>query len=502
MYGTAKYQLPAGGKSRTSESIWLGLARMLSLGMSFVLAAILSRYMTVDGYGTYRQVLYVYTTLLTFFAFGLPQCYSYFPSVRPVNEGRSIIKKLNSLFIFIGALFSLLLFFGSDLIADILKNRQLAESLRWFAPTPMLMMPIIGIEGILVVYKQAHLVFIYVLLSKIFTISCVLAAVYVSGASAVNAIIGLVLAYAMTSFVGFRLMYRPFKDIAVLQSCISIKDIFSYSIPVFNASVYGFIIGSASQFFVSRYFGVAEFAQFANGFMELPFAGVIIAVIASVMLPEFSRMYAAGTAKEEYILLWNRTVFQSASLIYPISIFCFIFAEDIITCLYGPKYGIASDLFRIITIINIARILPYRPIMFALGKGKLFADIHLFTAVLVVGLDIACVNFFPSVTGIALISTGTTLLCLYLLMMSVSKMLGTNVGSLMPWRKLGILLVCSLCSGLASKTATTIFGTATHGMSLGLGGIVFILGYGCLSYLAGIRYSHFITQILSILKLK
>ena len=49
MYGTAKYQLPAGGKSRTSESIWLGLARMLSLGMSFVLAAILSRYMTVDG---------------------------------------------------------------------------------------------------------------------------------------------------------------------------------------------------------------------------------------------------------------------------------------------------------------------------------------------------------------------------------------------------------------------------------------------------------------------
>ena len=91
MYGTAKYQLPAGGKSRTSESIWLGLARMLSLGMSFVLAAILSRYMTVDGYGTYRQVLYVYTTLLTFFAFGLPQCYSYFLSVRPVNEGRSII---------------------------------------------------------------------------------------------------------------------------------------------------------------------------------------------------------------------------------------------------------------------------------------------------------------------------------------------------------------------------------------------------------------------------
>ena len=167
---------------------------MLSLGMSFVLAAILRRYMTVDGYGTYRQVLYVYTTLLTFFAFGLPQCYSYFLSVRPVNEGRSIIKKLNSLFIFIGALFSLLLFFGSDLIADILKNRQLAESLRWFAPTPMLMMPIIGIEGILVVYKQAHLVFIYVLLSKIFTISCVLAAVYVSGASAVNAIIGLVLA--------------------------------------------------------------------------------------------------------------------------------------------------------------------------------------------------------------------------------------------------------------------------------------------------------------------
>ena len=77
--------------------------------------------------------------------------------------------------------------------------------------------------------------------------------------------------------------------------------------------------------------------------------------------------------------------------------------------------------------------------------------------------------------------------------MSAPSCLGVN------W---GYYLCARYAPGLASKTATTIFGTATHGMSLGLGGIVFILGYGCLSYLAGIRYSHFITQILSILKLK
>ena len=42
--------------------------------------------------------------------------------------------------------------------------------------------------------------------------------------------------------------------------------------------------------------------------------------------------------------------------------------------LYGTVYReVPADLFRIVTIINLVRIVPYGPIMFALGKGKIFA---------------------------------------------------------------------------------------------------------------------------------
>ena len=40
--------------------------------------AVLGRFFTPEQYGTYRQVLYVYQTLLLLFSLGMPRAYSYF----------------------------------------------------------------------------------------------------------------------------------------------------------------------------------------------------------------------------------------------------------------------------------------------------------------------------------------------------------------------------------------------------------------------------------------
>ena len=57
---------------RTGQAAWLALANLVSFGMTLVMSAILSRNMPAAEYGTFRQVLYVYGTLLTLFSLGLP----------------------------------------------------------------------------------------------------------------------------------------------------------------------------------------------------------------------------------------------------------------------------------------------------------------------------------------------------------------------------------------------------------------------------------------------
>ena len=58
--------------SNTAQAMWIGIGSLFSFLFAIVSSAILSRYLTKTEYGTYKQVLYVYTTLQSVFTLGLP----------------------------------------------------------------------------------------------------------------------------------------------------------------------------------------------------------------------------------------------------------------------------------------------------------------------------------------------------------------------------------------------------------------------------------------------
>ena len=102
------------------------------------------------------------------------------------EEGRDVVRKLNGLFLLLASVFSCILLWQAAAIAGVLGNPLLAEPLRLFAAAPMLLMPVLGVENILVVYGKAHLVAVYVLISRAFMIACVVLPVVVFDAGAVS----------------------------------------------------------------------------------------------------------------------------------------------------------------------------------------------------------------------------------------------------------------------------------------------------------------------------
>lgn len=142
--------------SNTVQTAWLGIGSLVSFSFSIVSAAILSRYLSKLEYGTYKQVLYVYNTLLIVFSLGLPKAYSYFLARAPIEEGRSIIRKMNGMLMWIGLFFALVLYCTSSLFADVLNSPDLKKCLRLFSVTPLFLLPILGIESIMVTYKKAY----------------------------------------------------------------------------------------------------------------------------------------------------------------------------------------------------------------------------------------------------------------------------------------------------------------------------------------------------------
>ena len=488
------------GRSRTLQALWLALANLLSLSVTLVMQAVLCRYMTTSEYGTYSQVLYVYNTLLVVFSLGLPKAYSYYLARVSPEEGRDIVRKLNGLFLLLASVFSCILLWQAAAIAGVLGNPLLAEPLRLFAAAPMLLMPVLGGENILVVYGKAHLVAGYVLISRAFMIACVVLPVVVFDAGVSGAIAGFVLASLVTCVAGQKLSSVPFRNVSPVKSRLTVRELLRFSMPVFASSMYGFVIGSASQFLVSRYLGVEDFALFANGYRELPLAGMIIGAAAGVLLPEFSRMSVEGADGGQFVRLWQAAVLKSSAIIYPLSVFCCVFAPEIICLLYGEGYREAAGLFRIVTLVNLARIMPYAPVLFALGRGKAFARAHLVTALLIVGLELWCVMVFPSLWAIAAIATGCTFFCLFLLMTTTARVLGTSLAGLMPWRMLTIVLLVSAAACTAARLAVLLTGMTHYLVVVSVGFAVYLSLYLPFAQRAGIRYMELLGPVLAKLR--
>lgn len=488
------------GRSRTLQALWLALANLLSLSVTLVMQAVLCRYMTTSEYGTYSQVLYVYNTLLVVFSLGLPKAYSYYLARVSPEEGRDIVRKLNGLFLLLASVFSCILLWQAAAIAGVLGNPLLAEPLRLFAAAPMLLMPVLGggeysgrlrqgaPRGRLCADKPClH--------------DCMRRA---SGRGFRCGGVGSDRRFRPR--VAGHMRCRAEVVVRAVPQCISGEEPADGpgAAPVFDAGVCFEYVRIRDRFGepVPRkpLLGVEDFALFANGYRELPLAGMIIGAAAGVLLPEFSRMSVEGADGGQFVRLWQAAVLKSSAIIYPLSVFCCVFAPEIICLLYGEGYREAAGLFRIVTLVNLARIMPYAPVLFALGRGKAFARAHLVTALLIVGLELWCVMVFPSLWAIAAIATGCTFFCLFLLMTTTARVLGTSLAGLMPWRMLTIVLLVSAAACTAARLAVLLTGMTHYLVVVSVGFAVYLSLYLPFAQRAGIRYMELFGPVLAKLR--
>lgn len=430
--------------NNTKQAAWVAAGSLCSFGFTIVSSMILSRYFNKADYGTYKQVMYVYNTLLTIFTLGLPRAFSYFLPRVELAQSKNLIRKITNLFFLLGGVFSLLLFVFAPQIAVFLKNPELTKALRIFAIVPFFLLPTMGLDGILATFKQSKFIALYHVLTNVFKLLCVALPVMIWNLGYEQALVGFVVSSFVTFLLALYLKYLPVKKESNEKCEVSYKDIFKFSIPLLTASLWGIIIHSADQFFISRYFGNEVFADFSNGSMELPFVGMITGACATVLSPVFSRMsHEKVDPKKEIYPLWMSVFEKTAKLIYPLVIYCMVFADVVMVVLYGQKYVTSDNYFRIKLITNFFTLIVYGPLIINIGKVKYYSRVHMITAFMVVILEFVSVKTIHSSYAISWISmlcqVGKTFAMLFL----VTKFFGVKLHQLFPIKLIGQIIIPS-----------------------------------------------------------
>lgn len=481
--------------NNTRQATWVAIGRFLAYAVGIVTPMIFSRYFTKGDYGTYKQVMYVYSTLLVVFMLGLPQSYSYFIPKHPLSKSKDIINKITLLFTGLGALFSIFLFLGAGAIASLLKNPDLETALKVFSPAPLLLLPTMGLDGIFASFKRTHLLAVYTIVTKILTVACMIIPVVCFRGNYIHAIIGFDVASLATCVIALAMRNIPVRGVPREKSCVTYRDIFKFAIPLFHASIWGVIIASANQFFVSRYYGNEVFADFSNGYQELPFAAMVVAGVGTVLFPLFSRMDRDGKMTGEIYDTWNSSLVKSAKIIFPMLVFSVFFARLVMTCLYSNVYSASTIYFQIKNLGSLLYIIPFSPIILAIGRTRQYANVHLAIAVLIVLVEYLAVRIDSGPVIIAVISEFCQLLKIYLLMRIVSDYSGMSVARLIPGKKLGVILLASGIAGMSSYLIIRLL-SVNKFILLALALALFCVIYYVMCRVLKIKYKEIVSDLL------
>lgn len=438
--------------NNTIQAFWVGIGSFCALGVSMLSVIILSRYFNKADYGTYRQVLYVYQTLLIVFALGLPNAYSYFlPRVNP-NEAKSLIKKITQLFYLLGGLFSLLLFISSPQIAAILNNPQLELALKIFSPVPFLLLPTMGLDGILATYQKNRYMALYNVISKSLILVCVALPAILWNGTYIEALAGFVVASFISFLIANHLKYKCVMAKWHRPTTVSYREVMNFSLPLLLASLGGILFVSADNFFISRFFGEEVFAEFANGSLELPFVGMVINACSTVLFPLFSeRIHKNQCPRIAILPTWISVFKKTIMLTYPLILFFIVYADYIMKVLYGVVYVDSGSYFRIKLMVNFFTVVSYFPILATLGASKFYCRVQIIAAIILIVLEYASILVFHSPYVITMISVFCKIGMIVVLLASVSKRLQVRFLEMIPMKVVAMILFPALCILLAMR---------------------------------------------------
>lgn len=481
--------------SNSQQAMWVALGQFSAFAIGIISPMILSRYFSKGDYGTYKQVMYVYNTLLIVFTLGLPKAYSYFIPRVDIVQSKDIIRKISRIFIVLGLFFSVILFFGSSFIAEVLHNPDLQIALKWFAPTPLLLLPVMGLESILASYKRAKHIAIFTVSTRFITLLCTIIPVILFQGSFVHAIIGFDIASLLTFIISLYLKYLPTRGLISQKADVSYNEIFSFSLPLLTSSLWIMLFQSTNQFFVSRFYGNEVFAEFSNGFMEIPIIPMVVNSVATVLAPLFAGLAIRDSSS--MIDIWNSALNKTIKIIYPVSIYCIFFSEIVMTCLYGHQYSNSAIFFSIKNLEGFFVIIPFYPILMALGKTQAYSRIHMIFAIVLIPIEylivaIGCPAYHIGVAFI-LCSFGKVVLQFN----TVSRCLNTSIKRLLPIHNMVRIAFVSSLATILPLLVAYFYNELNEWLLMTITVFLFICCYYTICWLTKISYRDVLGNIIN-----
>ncbi len=455
------------------HSILLLACKVISGLASIAGGIVLARWLTIEDYGTYSQLVLIASTLVFFSNLSLPRSlYFFIPRARLAGEKKHVAVQVVAAVVISSLFFALLLLPSAPFLADIMQNPAIRVS---------------------IIFVAVYLFFLSV--SELFE-PFMVSVGHASIVARVEAVcgVGLFLSVVVPLTLGmdYRYILLCFSAVLCVKIAVMLYHLLrldgddfraplfggivkkiQYAAPLALGSMIGILGRRIDQFIISSMYLPADYAIYARGAFELPLVALIPMTISNLMLPGFAKDFADNRL-ERVAWQFADKARKVALMFFPLTVLMLILSEAFIVLMFSDKYLGSVPVFRIYLLILPFRITIHGVIVRAAGKTSLFIAGDLLYVFSNIFISLILIKFVGT-TGAAWGTVIAVAIYTFYISWHNCKILNINSYQLLPWHDLLKIAIASIVGGIL--VLPLFFWIKSYFMQLVIGAVLYAVCY-------------------------
>ncbi len=407
---------------------------------AIVVAMVLSRLLEKPVYGTYRQTMFVYRTVLAIMGLNLGASMLFFlPRSESEQERKSFMGQSLVIAGIVGLLIGGAIWSGATAIAGAMSNTPLADLLPLLLPFAVLNQVALLVPRSLVASDRASLVLPYSLINGIGRSACIIVP-FAMKLGIREVIVAIVAWEVVIAGLGICLLSRVIGITFRGIRWEAVRGQLAYTWPLLAAVIVGQLARQFDKAVIAVTFDPKTFAEYANGAIEIPMVMSVVASLGISIMPEMSKL-AARENIDGMLDLWRTASAKGAALVFPLAAFCLLCADYVMVLMYGPRFLVSAIPFAIYCSGMFMRITYFGTVLRAVGRNRLEIVAAVVALVSNVAITLSIVYLgrgtIWAFAGPAIGTVAAEALSIGTMLILISRVTGRPVRSLLPLRPLG-----------------------------------------------------------------
>ena len=465
-------------RTLTYQAGLLTLSRSTGHVLNALAGILIVRSLTQFDYGTYRQLVLIFSTLVIAGDIGFSQSLYHFISKNRQSAaaflGQSFVTVLG-----VASMVAISLLVFSSPLAKFFGNPQIAFSMSLLAAYLLLSILCQLFEAGLITLEWIGTASASIGIFELLKFVLVLAALWWKGT--VRSLL-----MAMAIGTAFRLLFLLYRLRTKLRLTIGrqFPEQFRYAMSLWLPSLLNIAGTYAHQYIVGFYSNPAEYALYAVACFQIPLMGILSTSVGEVMLVRTAKSHGEGRQEEIY-QVWLSACRKSLLVFLPVTIGLAVLARPLIALFFTPRYLASVPMF-ILLLLGLPFSGLFQDAIFrAYGAMRTYSSFYVLRATLGIGLGLAGVRLL-GLWGVALSTLVTLAIVNSWQLAKVADLLNVPFGRVLEWKDIGKILVASALAALPALACARYLPLPAFKLLVGLSlfGIVYLaaaLKFGLLS---------------------